>query len=160
MDIMAQYRPARLEEKEEILSLFPELADFELPTQRIARHLWSGDAEMLCTVLEEKSTVTFADVAVDSGGRIIGVIMVTLREELLSHAPSAHLETIIVAPQARGRGLGSRLLERAEQRVIELGAQSLTLHVFANNLRARALYKKHGYEEELFRCIKWLGAVD
>ena len=160
MNIVAHYRPAQWEEKEEILSLFPELADFELPTQRIARHLWSGDADMLCSVLEEKSTVTFADVAVDPGGRIIGVIMVTLREELLSHAPSAHLETIIVAPHVRGHGLGSRLLDRAEQRAFELGAESLTLHVFANNFRARALYKKHGYEEELYRCIKWLGAVD
>ena len=81
--------------------------------------------------------------------------MVTLREELLSHAPSAHLETIIVAPQARGKGLGSRLLERAEQRAIALGAKSLTLHVFSNNIRARSLYKKHGYDEELLRCIKW-----
>ena len=160
MDITVTYRPARLEDKEELLSLFPELADFDLPIQRVAKHLWSGDAQMLCTVLEEKSVVTFADVAVETNGEILGVIMVTLREELLSHAPSAHLETIIVAPRARGNGLASRLLERAEQRAFELGAQSLTLHVFANNVRARSLYRKHGYEEELLRCIKWFDSME
>ncbi|MAA79073.1 MAG: hypothetical protein CL916_07405 [Deltaproteobacteria bacterium] len=159
MNILITYRPVRIEDKEEVLSLFPELADFELPVQRVAKHLWSGDAEMLCTVLEQKSTVTFADVAVDRHGSILGVIMVTLREELLSHTPSAHLETIIVAPKARGNGLGTLLLERAEQRAFELGAKSLTLHVFFNNIRARSLYKKHGYEEELFRCIKWFDSV-
>ena len=155
MDILVTYRPVQQEDKEEILSLFPDLADFKLPIQRIAKHLWEGDAELLSSILEKRSTVTFADVAVHRDGTLLGVIMVTLREELLSHAPSAHLETIIVAPQARGKGLGSRLLERAEQRAIALGAKSLTLHVFSNNIRARSLYKKHGYDEELLRCIKW-----
>lgn len=155
MKFLVTYRPAKPEDKEEILALFPELADFDIPIQRIAKHLWMGDADLLCSILEKKSAVTFADVAVHEEGTIMGVIMVTLREELLSHDPSAHLETIIVAPEARGHGLGSCLLERAEQRVMELGAKSLTLHVFSNNVRARTLYKKHGYEEELLRCIKW-----
>ena len=158
MNFLVTYRPAQLNDKEELLSLFPELADFELPTQRVAKNLWEGDAELLCSILEEKSTVTFADVAINESGTILGMIMVTLREELLSHAPSAHLETIIVAPHARGNGLGSLLLKRAEKRVLDVGAKSLTLHVFANNIRARSLYKKHGYDEELLRCIKWLGS--
>ena len=158
MNFLVTYRPAQLNDKEELLSLFPELADFELPIQRVAKHLWEGDAELLCSILEEKSTVTFADVAINKSGSILGVIMVTLREELLSHAPSAHLETIIVAPHARGNGLGSQLLKRAEKKVLDMGAKSLTLHVFSNNIRARSLYKKHGYDEELLRCIKWLGS--
>ena len=159
MNFLVKYRSAQLKDKEELLSLFPELADFELPIQRVAKHLWEGDAELLCSILEEKSTVTFADVAINHNGSILGIIMVTLREELLSHAPSAHLETIIVAPHARGNGLGSQLIKRAEKRVLDMGAKSLTLHVFSNNARARSLYKKHGYDEELLRCIKWLDSM-
>ena len=155
MEYIDTYRSAKPEDKDEILALFPQLADFVVPVHRVAKHLWSGDAEMLCSVLEQRTMVTFVDVAIDSNERIHGVIMVTMREELLSHAPSAHLETIIVAPHSRGRGLGSRLLKRAEKKALKMGAESLTLHVFANNLRARKLYQKHGYEEELFRCIKW-----
>jgi len=90
--------------------------------------------------------------------KIQGVIMVTIREELLSHRPSAHLETIIVSPAARGQGLGRRLLQRAERRAAELGAQSLSLHVFSANRRARSLYRSHGFDEELLRCIKWFDA--
>ena len=82
--------------------------------------------------------------------------MVSLREELLSHAPSAHLEAIVVSPNARGRGLGKRLMHHCEQRVRAMGARSLTLHVFANNERARALYALGTFDEELIRAIKWL----
>jgi len=82
--------------------------------------------------------------------------MVSLREELLSHEPSAHLEAIVVDPRARGTGLGKRLMEHCEQRVRDLGAQSLTLHVFARNERARALYAIQEFDEELIRAIKWL----
>ena len=83
--------------------------------------------------------------------------MVTLREELLSHAPSAHLETIVVAPAARGRGIGRSLLARAEDRAQQLGAQSLTLHVFSNNHRARRLYQRGGYEESSYGALNgWI----
>ena len=85
-----------------------------------------------------------------------GLIIVTLRQELLSRAPSAHLEAIVVAPGARGMGLGRRLLTHAESRARAAGAASMSLHVFANNVRARALYDADGYDSELIRAIKWL----
>lgn len=36
------------------------------------------------------------------------------------------------------------------------GAESMTLHVFSANARARSVYEKAGYEDELRRCIKHL----
>ena len=156
MSLIDTYRPAQAGDYDDLLALLPQLADFELPIQRVARDLWAGDAELLRSVLEQKTKVSFADVAVDEQDKIQGMIMVTIREELLSHQPSAHLETIIVAPSARGQGLGRRLLNRAEKRAAELGAESLSLHVFSKNERARALYQSSGFDEELLRCIKWL----
>jgi ribosomal protein S18 acetylase RimI-like enzyme len=156
MSLIDNYRPARAGDYDDLLALLPQLADFELPIQRVARELWEGDAELLSSILEQKTKVSFADVAVDGQDKIQGVILVTIREELLSHQPSAHLETIIVAPSARGQGLGRRLLNRAERRAAELGAESLTLHVFVKNERARSLYQSNGFDEELLRCIKWL----
>jgi len=73
----------------------------------------------------------------------------------MSHAPSAHLEAIVVHPDARGSGLGQRLLDRSEALAQEYGAESLSLHVFANNHRARALYQSSGFDQELIRAIKW-----
>ena len=156
MEHIDHYRAASPNDYDVLLKLLPQLADFEIPIRRVAKDLWEGDAALLKEVLEKKSRVTFADVAVDSNDQIQGVILVTMREEILSHEPSAHLEAIVVNPDARGQGLGRRLLKRTEKRVRELGAISLTLHVFSNNFRARSLYRSYGFEEEMLRCIKWL----
>lgn len=156
MEHIDHYRAASPNDYDALLKLLPQLADFEIPIRRVAKDLWEGDAALLKEVLEKKSRVTFADVAVDSNDQIQGVILVTMREEILSHEPSAHLEAIVVNPDARGQGLGRRLLKRTEKRVRELGAISLTLHVFSNNSRARSLYRSYGFDEEMLRCIKWL----
>ena len=139
-----------------ILALLPLLADFNIPKNRNADDLWSADARLAADILSDMATSAFIDVAEDSDGDIAGVIMVSLREELLSHAPSAHLEAIVVSPNARGRGLGKRLMQHCEQRVRAMDARSLSLHVFTNNKRARALYTSVTFDEELIRAIKWL----
>ena len=139
-----------------ILALLPMLADFNIPENRLANDLWSADARLAADILSNKAASAFIDVAEDSDGDIAGVIMVSLREELLSHVPSAHLEAIVVSPNARGRGLGKRLMQHCEQRVRAMGALSLSLHVFTNNKRARALYASETFDEELIRAIKWL----
>ena len=155
MNYINTYRPAEPDDYHALLKLLPQLADFDIPVRRFANNLWEGDAQLLKSVLDKETQVTFADVAVDSGNQIAGLILVTMRDEILSHEPSAHLEAIVVSPSARGQGLGRRLLQRAEDRVKELGAKTLTLHVFANNQRARSLYRSHGFDEEMLRCIKW-----
>ena len=107
-------------------------------------------------ILSGQIESSFIDVAADNTGTIAGLIMVSMREEMLSHDPSAHLEAIVVHPRARGIGLGKRLMRHCEVRVRELGATSLTLHVFQRNERARALYAAEDFDEELIRAIKWL----
>ena len=155
MNYINTYRPAEPNDYDALLKLLPQLADFDIPVRRFANNLWEGDAKLLKSVLDKEIQVTFADVAIDSGNQISGLILVTMRDEILSHEPSAHLEAIVVSPSARGQGLGRRLLQRAEDRVRDLGAKTLTLHVFANNQRARSLYLSHGFNEEMLRCIKW-----
>ncbi len=55
------------------------------------------------------------------------------------------------------RVLGHRLLESIEQTMRDKGATGMSLHVFGNNHRARALYAKEGFDEEIVRCFKPLG---
>lgn len=49
----------------------------------------------------------------------------------------------------RGRGIGSRLLEEAEDACRRLGFEKLSLIVFEQNAGARRLYQRHGYVERL-----------
>lgn len=95
-------------------------------------------------------------VATDGEHRLLGFTMVTLRPELLSHEASAHLEAIAVSKAAEGGGVARALLESAERGAMAQGARSITLHVFANNGRARQFYDRNGYDGELMRYIKHL----
>ena len=55
------------------------------------------------------------------------------------------LLTLAVAPRARGRGLGRRLLGDFETRAQSRGARMAFLEVSAENLPARHLYETQGY---------------
>ena len=158
MHVERRIRSAEMEDQNRMVALLPELADFDVPASRNPRHLWEGDGELLAKVLAGGAPKTFIDVMEGTAEEpdLVGFVMVTLREELLSHRPSAHLETILVHPKARGRGLGRQLMAHVESKVRELGAESLTLHVFSNNHRARALYSQRGFDSELIRAVKWL----
>jgi len=137
-----------------LLELFPRLASFDVPENRNPKHLWGGDAEMLADWAAGKRADIFVHVAKADDGTILGVSMVTMRPELLSHAPSAHLEVVVVAEGAEGKGIGGKLLEVAEEEAQKRGALSMTLHVFARNRRAREVYERAGYYGELLRYIK------
>lgn len=56
-----------------------------------------------------------------------------------------HIDVLWVDEAARGNGLGSKLLERAEAKAKSLGAHSVKLDTF--EWQARAFYARHGYQE-------------
>ena len=59
---------------------------------------------------------------------------------------SVHLGRILVAPEARGRGLGRELCRcLMAEAVRATGASMVTLRVYRDNLRARALYASLGF---------------
>jgi putative acetyltransferase len=80
------------------------------------------------------------------GDRVIGEIGVE-REE---HPVTRHVATIgmMVAPDCRGRGVGSALMEAAIDWCRRSGVEKLELTVYPDNDAARALYAKFGFREE------------
>jgi ribosomal protein S18 acetylase RimI-like enzyme len=66
--------------------------------------------------------------------------------KLHSNAP-AEIKRMWVAPQARGLGLGRRLLEELERRAAEAGATVLHLETNHTLSEAISLYRNHGYRE-------------
>lgn len=157
----ARIRPATPDDLAAMLEILPRLAEFELPSGRDAGDLWKGDAQTLRTWAAAPSDdliVLVADGGAGEGDRIVlGLALVRLQPEFMSKQPSAHLEAIAVAPAADGRGLGRQLLADAEAAALARGATSMTLHVFANNERARSVYERTGYAGELLRYVKPLG---
>jgi ribosomal-protein-alanine N-acetyltransferase len=58
----------------------------------------------------------------------------------------AHVATIAVDPDHRGRGLGALLLASLIERAADLGARRATLEVRVSNETAQGLYRKYGFQ--------------
>lgn len=155
---MIRIRDARPEDGHALMDLLPGLADFPVPNDRNPDDLWRGDAKMLGEHLAGKRDDTLLLVAADAQDRPLGLALVTLRPEMLSGAPSAHLEAIVIGPGARGQGAGRQLLEAAEAGAAVRGARSMSLNAFRRNERARTLYESADYDGEIIRYIKSLPA--
>lgn len=149
-------RDARRNDLDAMLELFPRLASFELPPGRHPEHLWMHDAKLLKSWALGKEPDCLVHLAEGPEGKLLGLVVTTLRPEHLSLEPSAHLEAITVDKAAEGLGIGAALVATTETEARARGALSITLHVFSSNSRARRLYSRAGYDEELIRCTKSL----
>jgi ribosomal protein S18 acetylase RimI-like enzyme len=137
-----------------MLALMPRLSDFEIPESRTPEHLWRDDAALLRRWISGNTNDCLVQVAEDGSGAIVGLTLVRVRPEPLSHEPSAHLEAIAVARETEGKGVAGELLAAAENEARHHGARSMTLHVFSTNSRARRFYERSGYFGEIIRYIK------
>jgi GNAT superfamily N-acetyltransferase len=86
------------------------------------------------------------------GSTAVGHLLLTwegeTREPMGSHLVRCpHLSDFNVLPEYRSHGIGTRMLEHIEQIVQERDYQQIGLGVGVNNLRARALYARHGYQD-------------
>jgi [ribosomal protein S18]-alanine N-acetyltransferase len=59
--------------------------------------------------------------------------------------PAGHVITIDVIPAARRLGVGSLLLQAAEDRLRAAGSRAVGLETAVDNLTALTFYKRHGY---------------
>jgi ribosomal protein S18 acetylase RimI-like enzyme len=66
---------------------------------------------------------------------------------------TATLETIVLLPEARGRGVGSQLVERVKEEARAKGVTHLALGVVAGNEDAIRFYRRHGFEPAFVEMI-------
>ena len=73
------------------------------------------------------------------GGGILGFVVAETRRE------TGHIITIDVIQEARRAGVGSDLLDAAEEQLLRGGVQAIALETPVNNGAAIGFYKKKGY---------------
>lgn len=68
---------------------------------------------------------------------------------LIAHhvGPEWELENVVVAPEARGRGIGARLMEELLIRAKQTNSEAVFLEVRESNQAARRLYQKLEFQE-------------
>lgn len=80
--------------------------------------------------------------AIDEFDRVIGCIGTKIKEDnnmFLSH--------LYISPNLKRHGIGSKLLEIAEQYAKEKGYKEIHVHLGKDYLESHIFYPKHGYEE-------------
>jgi ribosomal protein S18 acetylase RimI-like enzyme len=86
-----------------------------------------------------KRAGAFTLVAEGEGNAVLGFIVAEARRK------SGHIITIDVVAEARRLGVGSVLLNAAEERLLGAGAQAVALETAVNNESAIRFYKEKGY---------------
>ena len=82
------------------------------------------------------------DVLTDSAGHVVGSVGLALRGD-----GRCELRKMYLAPQARGRGLGKRLLAHALTRAAALGCRRIELETASVLREAINLYRAAGFRE-------------
>jgi ribosomal protein S18 acetylase RimI-like enzyme len=67
------------------------------------------------------------------------------------------IESLSVAPEFRGSGLGSELLERLEAHLHDVGVDDIILGALAGNTEAIRLYRRRGYRPTWLYLSKFAG---
>lgn len=104
-------------------------------------------ARLVGSMIEEENAET---VVAELGGEAVGFAVIAFEELGRDFGPwrrprVARLNAIAVHPEVYGRGIGRRLLKRAEDLARARGAVSLTLNTAVTNRRALRLFEPAGF---------------
>ena len=79
---------------------------------------------------------------------------------LCDYPDEAWVQTMAVAGQAQGRGVGALLLEELLAEAARRGQRAVSLEVRADNVPAQRLYERHGFTRTGVRRGYYPGGVD
>lgn len=79
----------------------------------------------------------------EQAGMVVGFLSLESHRE--GEPPFLYLDDFSVTAACRGQGIGSRLLDMAEEYAAALGLGEIHLHVERDNLGARRLYRRRGF---------------
>jgi len=139
-----------------IVSLLPRLTEFGPPAWRDINNMLSVDQNVIKAKLTDTPTDTVILIAENADAAPLGFIHVHFGNDYYYKEPHAHISDVITDKKATGLGVGQILMDAAETWARSRGCRWLTLSVFAQNIRARELYRRQGFGEDIMKYVKQL----
>jgi len=94
-------------------------------------------------------------------GQILGFVMFCIESGTYKQSLTRGvIENLYVLPERRSEGIGSALLEAAEDRLRERGVDAIALEVMSANESARSFYRDHGYTAHRLEYEKRIDGTD
>jgi GNAT superfamily N-acetyltransferase len=137
----------------------PSPADAPALSALLAQLGYPAPAEVIPGRLENlsRSSGSIVLVAEDSDGAVVGLMTARVFRAIHLDAPAAWLTVLVVLDTARGKGIGSMLLDRAEQWAAQKGAQKISLSSAMHRTDTHRYYDNRGYERSGLRFTKKFG---
>ena len=88
------------------------------------------------------------------GGEPCGLVSVHPDADYFTGHPRAHVDILVVSPEAEGSGVGRALMTHVEQWARARDCREVVLDVFANNSGAIGFYERCGYRADHIRMAK------
>ena len=130
----AKLRKARLSDASGIFDLEQHFSSDRMSLRSVRNFLRSGSARVWVAVPGHESEVARP---------LLAALILLIRRG----AKAARIYSVVVDPEARGQGLGLRLIQRAEAAARAAGCREIALEVHEENADARRLYARLGYAE-------------
>ena len=147
-------RPAVADDQDFILSLTPRFVAFTLPKGRRKGETLAAIRADIERALREAAPNDHFFVSENPDRVRTGFLHLQVQRDFFSGVRACHVADLAVATAFERRGIGRALLACAETWARGHRCKLLTLSVFPGNARARALYERSGFTEDLLRMAK------
>ncbi len=144
MTIITRYTPADREVTEKLIAELQD--DLHAMEPEIIAPGEIAASYLQCIVDRNEKTQGMIYLA-SQDGHVIGMIAVRVDGDPDEVAPHLYISDIVVTESARNQGIGTRLLEQAQDYARKLGLVHLKIGTLPKNLVAYHLYAKFGFQD-------------
>lgn len=110
----------------------------------------------LLTILRDETRGTILVAREAAGTPALGMVNVLYTVSTALGSPAAILDDLVVHPDYRGQGVGTRLIEQAFVTAQAKGCRRISLETDWDNHRAQALYERFGFQKSSMFLYKKL----
>lgn len=156
---ISEYQSAYADDVKKLLVQLQEyLTEIDLlNVQTVSKDYSEEYFRLLMNELQDNSGKVFLAL---QDNKVVGLTAVSVEEKdcidrLTTRCPKrGKVSELIVDESFRGGGIGSQLINKAEQYFKSLNCEFISVDVFAPNQNSRDFYAKHGYGERNIEVIK------
>lgn len=138
-------------DKNFIIELSERFTDFEFLSSRDVQKHKEKQKEMAYQSTKNNPQGIFI---AEDNGKYLGYIEVREYLDYFTNEKQGYVHSIAVVKDCEGKGIGSELMEKAEEWSREKGYKNLVLQLFTSNIRAMNFYKNLGFEDDIIVLSK------